>query len=66
MKMINPDGSASPHTSGIDRPRYQIFDQAGNLYMGSFDGNIYQVSASGKDNSRCKWDLEPTGYGFRQ
>jgi hypothetical protein len=47
VKMINPDGSTASYASGIDRPRYQVFDFAGNLYVGSFDGNIYKVSASG-------------------
>ena len=64
VKMINPDGSASSYTSGIDRPRYQIFDQAGNLYMGSFDGNIYQVSASGKKTVVASGIWSPQGMGF--
>ena len=64
VKKINPDGSATPYTSGIDRPRYQVFDSVGNLYVGSFDGNIYKVSASGVKTVVASGIWSPQGMGF--
>jgi sugar lactone lactonase YvrE len=64
VKLINPDGSATTYASGIDRPRYQVFDSAGNLYVGSFDGNIYNVSASGGKTTVASGIWSPQGMGF--
>ena len=64
VKMINPDGSTTTYASGIDRPRYQVFDSAGNLYVGSFDGNIYNVSASGGKTTVASGIWSPQGMGF--
>ncbi len=64
VKMINPDGSTTTYASGIDRPRYQVFDSAGNLYVGSFDGNIYNVSASGVKTVIASGIWSPQGMGF--
>ncbi len=64
VKMINPDGSATTYASGIDRPRYQKFDSAGNLYVGSFDGNIYKISASGEKTVIASGIWSPQDMGF--
>jgi len=64
VKMINPNGSVTSYASGIDRPRYQVFDSAGNLYVGSFDGNIYNVSASGGKTTVASGIWSPQGMGF--
>lgn len=64
VKMINPNGSVTSYASGIDRPRYQVFDSAGNLYVGSFDGNIYNVLASGEKTVVAGgiWSLQGMGF----
>jgi sugar lactone lactonase YvrE len=64
VKMINPDGSATSFAGGIDRPRYQVFDFAGNLYVGSFDGNIYKFSTSGAKTVVAGGIWSPQGMGF--
>ncbi len=64
VKIVNPDGSATTYASGIDRPRYQKFDSAGNLYVGSFDGNIYKISISGEKTVIASGIWSPQDMGF--
>lgn len=64
VKMINPDGSATIYVSGIDKPRYQIFDSTGRLYVGSFDGNIYKVSTTGGKTVIARGIWSPQGMAF--
>jgi sugar lactone lactonase YvrE len=64
VKVVNPDGSATTYASGIDRPRYQKFDSAGNLYVGSFDGNIYKISPSGEKTVIASGIWSPQDMGF--
>jgi hypothetical protein len=64
VKMIGPNGSATTYVSGIDRPRYQVFDSVGNLYVGSFDGNIYKVSATGVKTVIASGIWSPQDMGF--
>jgi len=64
VEMVNPDGSATTYASGIDRPRYQKFDSAGNLYVGSFDGNIYKISPSGEKTVIASGIWSPQDMGF--
>jgi len=64
VKLVNPDGSVTTYASGIDRPRYQKFDSSGNLYVGSYDGNIYKISTSGEKTVIASWIWSPQDMGF--
>ena len=58
------NGRESVYVDGIDRPRFPVFDDEGNLYVGSYNGNIYKITPSKEKIVVAESIWSPQGMGF--
>jgi len=61
---IEKNGDEFVYVTGIDRPRFPVFDDEGNAYVGSFNGNIYKISPDKKKRIVARAIWSPQGMGF--
>lgn len=61
---IDRAGNVSVYVTGIDRPRFPLFDKQGNLYVASYDGGIYKFSPSKRRTTVASAIWSPRQMGF--